>query len=144
MACPVNTQIILLRPPIPVLLGALIALNGPVQFAPCESLTPRGQLSVSAYQSGLSGRMTGERDSWSSFWAIRSDESAIAVWIGARLAGTKLTLLSSRSTTSWTADSKYLFPAELFFHGVNTYRSAAGPETSELIVTSCSLPGISP
>jgi hypothetical protein len=59
--------------------------------------------------------MTGERDSWSSFWAIRSDESAIAVWIGARLAGTKLTLLSSRSTTSWTADSKYLFPAELFF-----------------------------
>jgi len=54
VACPVNTQIILLRPPIPVLLGALIALNGPVQFAPCESLTPRGQLSVSAYQSGLS------------------------------------------------------------------------------------------
>ena len=53
--CPaVNSQIILLRPRIPVLLGALIALNAPVQFGVCESLTPRGQLSISAYQSGLS------------------------------------------------------------------------------------------
>jgi hypothetical protein len=55
MSSPVNTQIILLRPRIPVLLGALIALNAPVQFAPCESLTPRGQLTISAFQSGLSG-----------------------------------------------------------------------------------------
>jgi hypothetical protein len=32
MSSPVNTQIILLRPRIPILLGALIALNAPVQF----------------------------------------------------------------------------------------------------------------
>jgi hypothetical protein len=54
MSSPVNTQIILLRPRIPVLLGSLVALNAPVQFGVCESMTPRGQLSISAYQSGLS------------------------------------------------------------------------------------------
>jgi|HubBroStandDraft_6_1064221.scaffolds.fasta_scaffold1785609_2 hypothetical protein len=54
MSSPVNVQIVLLRPRIPVLIGSLIALNSPVQFGVCESLTPRGQLSISAYQSGLS------------------------------------------------------------------------------------------
>jgi len=54
MSSPGNTQIVLLRPSIPVLVGALIALNAPVQFGVCESVTPRGQLSISAYQSGLS------------------------------------------------------------------------------------------
>jgi hypothetical protein len=54
MSSPVNTQTALLRPRIPVLLGSLIALNSPVQFGVCESLTPRGQLSISAYQAGLS------------------------------------------------------------------------------------------
>ena len=54
MSIPANTQIVLLRPRIPVLLGSLVSLNAPVQFAPCESLTQRGQLSISAYQSDLS------------------------------------------------------------------------------------------
>jgi hypothetical protein len=54
MSSPVNTQIILLRPRVPVLVGALIALNAPVQFGVCESLTPRGQLTLTAYQAGLS------------------------------------------------------------------------------------------
>jgi hypothetical protein len=54
MSSPVNSQIILLRPRIPFVLGSLTGLNNPVQFAVCESLTPRGQLSISAYQSGLS------------------------------------------------------------------------------------------
>jgi hypothetical protein len=30
------------------------ALNNPVQFGVCESQTPRGQLTISAYQAGLS------------------------------------------------------------------------------------------
>jgi hypothetical protein len=55
MSSPVNAQIVLLRPRVPVLVGTLIALNAPVQFGVCESLLPRGQLSISAYQSGLSG-----------------------------------------------------------------------------------------
>jgi hypothetical protein len=55
MSNPVNTQIILLRPRIPILLGSLVALNAPVQFGVCESMTSRGQLSISAFQSGLSG-----------------------------------------------------------------------------------------
>jgi hypothetical protein len=54
MSSPVNVQIVLLRPRIPVPLGSIIALNAPVQFGVVESLTPRGQLSLSAYQSGLS------------------------------------------------------------------------------------------
>jgi hypothetical protein len=54
MSIPANSQIVLLRPRIPVLLDALISLNAPVQFGVVESLTPRGQLSISAYQSGLS------------------------------------------------------------------------------------------
>jgi hypothetical protein len=54
MSSPVNTQIIILRPRIPVLLGSLIALNTPVQSGVCESLTPRGQFTLSAYQAGLS------------------------------------------------------------------------------------------
>jgi hypothetical protein len=54
MSSPVNAQIVLLRPRIPILLGTLIALNAPVQFGVVESVTPRGQLSISAYQAGLS------------------------------------------------------------------------------------------
>jgi hypothetical protein len=54
MSSPVNVQIVLLRPRIPVLIGSLISLNQPVQFSVCESLTPRGQLTVAAYQAGLS------------------------------------------------------------------------------------------
>jgi|SRR5580692_3467563 hypothetical protein len=54
MSSPVNTQIVLLRRHIPVLVGSIIALNTPVQFGDVESLTPRGPLSISAYQSGLS------------------------------------------------------------------------------------------
>lgn len=55
MSSPVNTQIILLRPRIPVLLGSLVALNAPVQFGIPETGTAgRGQLNISAYQSGLS------------------------------------------------------------------------------------------
>jgi hypothetical protein len=54
MSSPVNTQIVLLHPRIPVLVGSIIALNTPVQFGVVESLTPRGQSSISAYQSGLS------------------------------------------------------------------------------------------
>jgi hypothetical protein len=54
MSSPVNIQIVLLRPRIPVLVGSIIALNTPVQFDVVESLTPRGQSSNSAYQSGLS------------------------------------------------------------------------------------------
>ena len=38
--------------------------------------------------------------------------------IGARLASTKLALLPRGGTTSRATDSKYLFRAELFFHGV--------------------------
>jgi hypothetical protein len=57
MSSPVNAQIVLLRPRIPVLLGSLIALNAPVQFAVCETLPTRGQLTISAFQSGLSGVM---------------------------------------------------------------------------------------
>jgi hypothetical protein len=53
MSSPVNTQIILLRPRIPVLLGSIVALNGPVQFGVCESSSVRGQLTLSAYQAGL-------------------------------------------------------------------------------------------
>jgi hypothetical protein len=37
-----------------VLLGSLIALSAPIQFRRTESLTPRGQLTLSAYQAGLS------------------------------------------------------------------------------------------
>jgi hypothetical protein len=54
MSSPVNAQIILLRPRIPILLGSIIALNAPVQFGVCESLPTRGQLTISAFQSGLS------------------------------------------------------------------------------------------
>jgi len=54
MSSPVNTQIVLLRPRIPVLLGSLVALNAPVQFGIPETEAGRGQLSISAYQSGLS------------------------------------------------------------------------------------------
>ena len=54
MSSPVNTQIIILRPRIPVLLGSLIAINVPVQSGVRESLTPRGQFTLSAYQAGLS------------------------------------------------------------------------------------------
>jgi hypothetical protein len=54
MSSPVNAQIVLLRPRIPILLGTLIALNASMQFGVVESVTPRGQLSISAYQAGLS------------------------------------------------------------------------------------------
>jgi hypothetical protein len=43
MSSPVNTQIVLLRPHIPVLVGSIIALNTPVQFGDVESLiNPEG------------------------------------------------------------------------------------------------------
>jgi hypothetical protein len=54
MSSPVNTQIILIRPRIPVLLGSIVALNAPVQFGIPETTAGRGQLKISAYQSGLS------------------------------------------------------------------------------------------
>jgi hypothetical protein len=62
MFSPVNAQIVLLRPRIPVLVGTLIALNAPVQIGVCESLTPRGQLTIPAFQSGLSGVTISDSD----------------------------------------------------------------------------------
>jgi hypothetical protein len=38
-----------------VLLGTIVALNAPVQFGIPETIAGRGQLNISAYQSGLSG-----------------------------------------------------------------------------------------
>ena len=55
MSSPVNTQIILLRARIPVLVGTLVALNGPVQFGVPGTIAVPGQLTISAYQAGLSG-----------------------------------------------------------------------------------------
>jgi hypothetical protein len=47
---------------------------------------------------------------------ILCDHSAVAMWVGARLAGAKLTLLSWSSTTSRTMACQYFFGAEFFFH----------------------------
>jgi hypothetical protein len=54
MSTPVNTQIVLLRPRIPVLVGSIVVLNAPVQFGIPETIAGRGQLSISCFQSGLS------------------------------------------------------------------------------------------
>jgi hypothetical protein len=54
MSSPVNSQIVILRPRFAVLVGNIVALNAPVQFAVCETLPTRGQLSISAFQTGLS------------------------------------------------------------------------------------------
>jgi hypothetical protein len=42
---------------------------------------------------------------------VGSNQSAVAVWIGARFASSKLTLLARNSTTSGTANTKYLLQA---------------------------------
>jgi hypothetical protein len=55
MSTPVNPQIVLIRPRIPVLLGTIVALNAPAQFGVPETIAGRGQLNISAYQSGPSG-----------------------------------------------------------------------------------------
>jgi hypothetical protein len=54
MSTPANTQIVIVRPRIPVLIGSLVALNAPVQFGIPETIAGRGQLTVSAFQTGLS------------------------------------------------------------------------------------------
>ena len=54
MSTPINSQIILIRPRLPVLLGNIVAVNAPVQFGIPETNAGNGQLCISAYQSGLS------------------------------------------------------------------------------------------
>jgi len=49
--------------------------------------------------------------------SIFCNQAAISMRVGARLARTKLTLLSRGSTTSRTTDSEYLFCAEGFLDG---------------------------
>jgi hypothetical protein len=48
---------------------------------------------------------------------VGSNQSAVEVGTGARFASSKLTLLARNRTTSWTANSEYLFQAEFLFHG---------------------------
>ena len=49
--------------------------------------------------------------------SICCGQSAVTMWVGARLASCKLTLFTRCSTTSRTTDSEYLFWAEFLFHG---------------------------
>jgi hypothetical protein len=46
MSTPVNSQIVLLRTRIPVLIGSITALNAPVQFGVSETSSYRGQLTL--------------------------------------------------------------------------------------------------
>jgi hypothetical protein len=54
MSSPVNSQIFILRPRVPVLVGSIVGLNAPVQFGVPETIAGRGQLTLSAFQTGLS------------------------------------------------------------------------------------------
>jgi hypothetical protein len=108
MSSPVNTQIVLLRPRIPVLLGSIIATNAPVQFAPCESLTPRGQLTISAYQAGLSGVtavLEASIDQGVSWFSI----PATSTYYGTTVTGDTAAIVASRYDVSGLCGSQMRF-----------------------------------
>src|ERR1700687_5895617 len=57
--------------------------------------------------------------------SICRTQPTVAMWLVSGQAGSKFTLFSRSSTTSWTTDGEYMFGAEFFLHSLR--RRLGGP-----------------